>query len=284
MERSQPASAIVVAGRTYLIDAGDGLLRQMAGRKLGIGSVKALFLTHHHIDHIADVPVLMIDRWLLSNAPPLTIYGPPGSAQLVSGTLSAFRPVELAPVTIGGPPKPALADAAVGHDLPPDLNEPRLIYADDQVRVFAIGVDHYHYPEGAIEAQSSRSYAYRVEAAGKVYVFSGDTGPSEHLKILAKDADYLVCEVIDIARVERLLRTFPGFSAAQIPSLMQHMLADHLTGEQIGEIAAAAHVKTVVLTHFSPGEDGESGLETYSAGISSHFRGKIVSGRDQDQF
>ncbi|AEG51605.1 Arylsulfatase [Sphingobium chlorophenolicum L-1] len=284
LERSQPASAIVVGGRIYLIDAGDGLLRQMAGGKLGLPSVKALFLTHHHIDHIADVPALMIDRWLLANAPPLEIYGPPGSAGLVSGTLSAFRPVELAPVTIGGPPKPPLARAAIGHDLPADLNEPRLVYADDLVRVLAIGVDHYHYAPGSPEARASRSYAYRVEAGGKVYVFSGDTGPSERLKILAKDADYLVCEVIDIARMEKLLRAFPGFSADQIPSLMEHMQADHLTGEQIGEIAAAAHVKKLVLTHFAPGADGETGLQSYSEGISKHFHGEVAYGRDLDQY
>ncbi|AGH51642.1 MBL fold metallo-hydrolase [Sphingomonadales bacterium 56] len=284
LERSQPANAIVVGGQTYLIDAGDGLLRQMAASKLGLGSVKALFLTHHHIDHVADVPVLMIDRWLLANAPPLEIYGPPGSAQLVAGTLAAFRPVELAPVTVGGPVKPPLAGSAVGHDLPLDLNEPRLVYKDDRVRVFAIGVDHYHYPAGSIEARSSRSYAYRVEAGGKVYVFSGDTGPSERLKILAKDADYLVCEVIDIARMEKLLRSYPGFSADQIPPLMEHMREDHLTGEQIGEIAAAAGVKKVILTHFAPGNDGETDVESYAAGISRHFHGEVAHGRDLDQY
>src|SRR3546814_168731 len=94
-ERSQPANALVIGGQVYLIDAGDGLLRQMAAKRLNLGAVRALFLTHHHIDHIADVPVLMIDRWLLSSAAPLEVYGPPGSARLVSGTLRAFHPVEL---------------------------------------------------------------------------------------------------------------------------------------------------------------------------------------------
>src|SRR3546814_5944207 len=59
-ERSQPANALVIGGQVYLIDAGDGLLRQMAAKRLNLGAVRALFLTHHHIDHIADVPVLMI--------------------------------------------------------------------------------------------------------------------------------------------------------------------------------------------------------------------------------
>lgn len=284
LERSQPASAIVVGGQVYLIDAGDGVLRQMAAKRLRPGAVKALFLTHHHIDHIADVPALMIDRWLLGNEPPLDVYGPPGSAALVAGTLAAFKPVELAPVTIGGPKKPALAAAAAGHDLPSELKQPQLIYEHGGVRVLAIGVDHYHYPAGSAEARASRSYAYRVEAGGKSFVFSGDTGPSEALVTLAKGADYLVCEVIDIAKVEALVRTYPGFDAAQIPALMNHMVADHLTGEQIGELAAAAGVKTVILTHFSPGVDGERDVESYATGIGRHFSGKVVLGRDLDEF
>src|SRR3546814_1763269 len=71
-----------------------------------------------------------------------------------------------------------------------------LIYQDALVRVIAVTIDHYHYPRGSREARFSRSYAYRIEAGGKVYVFSGDTGPSEHLKALAKGADYLICKVI----------------------------------------------------------------------------------------
>jgi ribonuclease BN (tRNA processing enzyme) len=284
LERSQPASAIIAGGRVYLIDAGDGVLRQMAAKHLRPGAVKALFLTHHHIDHIADVPALMIDRWLLGNEPALDVYGPPGSAALVAGTLSAFRPVELAPVTIGGPPKPALAAAAIGHDLSPELKQPRLVYEDGNVRVLAIGVDHYHYPAGSAEARASHSYAYRVEAGGKVFVFSGDTGPSEQLVTLAKGADYLICEVIDIAKVEALVRSYPGFNAEQIPALMSHMTADHLTGDQIGELAAAAGVKTVVLTHFSPGIDGENNRDSYAAGIAKHFGGQVVLGRDLDEF
>src|SRR3546814_14335380 len=65
---------------------------------------------------------------------------------------------------------------------------------------------------------------------------------------------------------------------------MQHLVADHLTGEQIGEIAAEAEVKKVILTHFSPGSDGETNLDSYAAGISRSFRGDVILGRDLDEF
>src|SRR3546814_5459315 len=106
----------------------------------------------------------MTDRWLLSSAAPLEVYGPPGSARLVSGTLRAFHPVELAPVMIGGPVKPPLSRTALAHDLPSRLDAPTLIYQDALVRVIAVTIDHYHYPRGSREARFSRSYAYRIEA------------------------------------------------------------------------------------------------------------------------
>src|SRR3546814_9053475 len=105
----------------------------------------------------------MIDRWLLSSAAPLEVYGPPGSARLVSGTPRAFHPVELAPVMIGGPVKPPLSRTALAHDLPSRLDAPTLIYQDALVRVIAATIDHYHYPRGSRDARFSRSYASRID-------------------------------------------------------------------------------------------------------------------------
>src|SRR3546814_4428298 len=46
-ERSQPANALVIGGQVYLIDAGDGLLRQMAAKRLNLGAVRALRSEEH---------------------------------------------------------------------------------------------------------------------------------------------------------------------------------------------------------------------------------------------
>src|SRR3546814_11755836 len=77
---------------------------------------------------------------------------------------------------------------------------------------------------------------------------------------------------------------FPGFTPDQLPSLMQHLVADHLTGEQLGEIAAEPEVKKVILTHFSPGSDGETNLDSYAAGISRSFRGDAIPALERDDF
>jgi ribonuclease BN (tRNA processing enzyme) len=51
VKRSEPANAVVVGKAVYLFDAGDGAQRQLAAANLPLESVRAIFLSHHHIDH-----------------------------------------------------------------------------------------------------------------------------------------------------------------------------------------------------------------------------------------
>src|SRR5690606_29443332 len=48
--RSRPANAVVVNGAVYLFDVGAGTLAQLAKADLAPGKVKAVFLSHHHVD------------------------------------------------------------------------------------------------------------------------------------------------------------------------------------------------------------------------------------------
>jgi ribonuclease BN (tRNA processing enzyme) len=62
------------------------------------------------------------------------------------------------------------------------------------------------------------------------------------------------------------------------------MAQDHLTPEQVGRLAAAAHVGRVVLTHLAPGTDDEADTRAYVAGISDHYRGPVTVANDLDRF
>jgi ribonuclease BN (tRNA processing enzyme) len=283
LKRSQPANALIVRGKVYLFDAGDGVLTQMVAAGLRLPHLRALFLSHLHIDHSADIPVLLIDRWLLGESSSLPVIGPPGSAEMVANILRAYKPVELAPVAIGGPPLPPLMSTASVKELPDALAQPREIYRDNDVVVWAVGVEHYHYPVGSPEAAFSRSYAYRIETADKSYVFTGDTGPSKALERLAKNADVLVTEVIDLTKIRTFLIA-GGFPEDRIEGMMRHMAQDHLTGGEIGKLAAQAGVRSIVLTHFAPGTDDDQNYESYAAGIADHFDGPVSLASDLDSF
>src|SRR5580765_7919500 len=51
--RSGPAQIVVVGNRGYVIDCGDGVARQMMLADV-FGTLRHIFITHHHSDHNAD--------------------------------------------------------------------------------------------------------------------------------------------------------------------------------------------------------------------------------------
>jgi ribonuclease BN (tRNA processing enzyme) len=283
-KRSEPANAFVVDGAAYLFDVGDGVQRQLAAAGLPLAQVRAVFISHHHMDHNAGLGPLLMSHWLFDPKPALPVIGPPGTQAMVHGLALANVATANAPVTIGGPPSPSIESTATATDLPAVLGAPTEIYRDDKVRVLAISVDHFHLPPGTAGDPAPRAYAFRIETPGRVVVYSGDTGPSANLVRLAKGADLLVCEVIDLGRVEAALGRRPGMTADALAAFMAHMRQDHLTPEAIGALARDAGVKAVVLTHLSPGEDGETDMSGYTRGIAPAFTGPVMVAKDLDRF
>ena len=57
--------ALVVAGENlFVIDSGSGSTTNIALMGLPPGRIKAVFLTHYHSDHIADLGNLALQRWV----------------------------------------------------------------------------------------------------------------------------------------------------------------------------------------------------------------------------
>lgn len=96
-------------------------------------------------------------------------------------------------------------------------------------RLLAVTNAHYNYAPGSAEQRYSRSCAYRIEAGGGTWVYTGDTGPSENLVELARGADVMVSEVIDMAAIGDTLRDSGTVPDAMLPALLAHMEHDHLT-------------------------------------------------------
>jgi ribonuclease BN (tRNA processing enzyme) len=283
LRRSQPANAVVIGHAVYLFDVGDGVLRQLRAAGLDVANIRAIFISHHHLDHDAGLGPLLVNRWLFNSYSPLPVIGPAGTVNMVAGLSQAFRPVELAPITIGGPPKPPIASTAAARDLAPAMDSPTLVYEDENVRIFAVTNAHFNYQDGD-QARVSRSYSYRIESAGRSIVFTGDTGWSANLVRLAQRADLLVSEVIDLVAMEAVLRRAPDLPAAALRPMLAHMAQDHLTPGQVGRLAAEANVGRLVLTHLAPGGDDERNMRGYLTGISTNYRGPVTVANDLDRF
>ena len=121
----------------------------------------------------------------------------------------------------------------------------------------------------------TQSYAYRFDARDRSVVISGDTAYAPELAEFAKGADVLVHEVMYLPAVEKLIKERPASTR-----LREHLLAAHTSTEDVGRIAAQAGVKTLVLTHFIPGDDPTITDEQWTEGVRKNFKGRIIVGKD----
>lgn len=275
--RNQPASVLVVKGTPYVIDAGNGVARQLMRAGIGTHEVGHIFVTHHHDDHTADLGTLMGLAYSNGRTTESQAWGPPGTEEMVRAFAAYFGPSSRVRRAFSGG-KGAPEELFRGHD----INGAGEVYRDDKVAVSC--VENTHYPNaGRKDGRHYLSLSYRFETADRVVVFSGDTSSSEALTELARDADVLVHEVIDAQRTAELFKAKfarQGRPPEAAKALIEKVISIHATQEEVGQIAARANVGTLVLNHFVPGYDPQETDEDWTAGVRKHFDGKVIVGTD----
>jgi ribonuclease BN (tRNA processing enzyme) len=258
--RSAPAEVILVDGQAYVIDCGNGVGRQLAAAQVRFSALSNVFITHHHSDHNADYGNLLLLAWETDLAHRVDTWGPPPLTKMTELFLQLNDyDIQTRIVDEGRVP---LAPLIVPHEI--TASGP--VMEDARVKVSAALV---HHPPVV------PAFAYRFDTADRSIVISGDTSPSESLVALAKDADVLVHEVMHLPSLEKLIASEPN-----AVRLKEHLLAAHTTCEDVGRIATAAGVKTLVLSHFVPG--GYPFLEdpVWLEAVRPYFSGEIIVGRD----
>jgi ribonuclease BN (tRNA processing enzyme) len=120
-----------------------------------------------------------------------------------------------------------------------------------------------------------QAYAYRFDTKDRSVVISGDTTYAPELAKFADGVDVLVHEVMYLPGIETLVKRLPNATR-----LREHLLAAHTAPDDVGRIAAQAKVKTLVLSHFVPGDDPSITDEQWTEGVRKHFSGHIIVGRD----
>ena len=78
-----PAALLVRrGGERLLFDCAEGTQRQLMRSTLGLPDLEEIFLTHYHADHTLGLPGMLKTFALRQREVPLTIYGPPGLREL----------------------------------------------------------------------------------------------------------------------------------------------------------------------------------------------------------
>ena len=269
--RSSPAAAVVVDGVPYVVDCGYGVGRQLVDARISPAAVRAIFVTHHHSDHNADVGNLLVLGWATGAKSRVDVFGPletsPGSPAI---TTSVGKLVDLALQYHGYDVAVRIPDEGRVDPrplfVPHDVAGAGAVYRDERIVVEAAVV---HHPPVA------PALAYKFRTPDRTIVFSGDTTYSEALIAFARGADVLIHEVLLTSAIDRLLALVPNASR-----LREHIVAAHTDAADVGRVAAAAGVKRVVLTHFVPSYDPTLHDLDWTAPVGAHFGGEIVVGRD----
>ena len=258
--RAAPANVLLVDGQPYVVDCGNGVALQLTKAGIKLPAIRDIFLTHQHSDHNADLGNLVFLAWATGLHTPVHLYGPPRITKMMDD----FADMNEIDITVrmreeGRPPFRPLINVT-------EFDSPRLVMEDDRVRVTATLVDHY---------TIKPAFAYRFETKDRTVVFSGDTTYDPRLVEFAKGADVLVHEVMYLPALEKMMRTIDN-----APTLLDHLTKAHTTTSQVGKVAAAAGVKTLVLTHFVPGGDPSITDDMWAAEARQQFSGQVIVGRD----
>ena len=253
VERSVSSLVIKREGETLMFDCGEGTQRQMM--RYGVTfALSEIFFTHFHADHYLGVIGLLRTLSLQDRTEPMCFYGPSGAAQLLGDAIKLG--VERTPFEV------EILEVRAGDRLPRDgydievvevqhgrsavgyaLRECERLGRFDPEKAREFGV-----PEGPLWGRIHSgetvelSDGRKVRPAelvgpsrpGRLVVLSGDTCGCETLVTAAEGADLLVHEAtFGEEEKERANETA------------------HSTAIEAAQVALAARVRLLVLTHVS---------------------------------
>jgi ribonuclease BN (tRNA processing enzyme) len=138
------------------------------------------------------------------------------------------------------------------------------VMSDDNVTVTATLVSHY-------DVYPAFGFRFDLKKSGVSVTFSGDTTKSDNLIALAKDTDILVHEAQFSLDDAYYGNRFPP----------NYLVNSHTSAEQVGEVAAAANAKRVILSHYSPTDLPDS---EWQNAIGKHYSGDVTVARDGQVF
>lgn len=209
-----------------LLDTGPGSSLHFEASGANFNTIDALLYSHLHVDHSADLPAYIKASYFSGRKRDLPVYGPGGNAVMPSmtefveglfGKHGIYRYLSEYFV----PDSPG-AYKLKAYDVVPQHTDIRPVQISPDIKTRAVNVPH-----GPIPA-----LAWRIEADGCAVTFTGDTNqPGVGLTKLAHGSDLLIAHY-----------AIPEHAGAVALSL-------HMPPSEIGQLAAKAGVKSLVLSH-----------------------------------
>ena len=272
--RGPSSNAIIIDGNTYLLDCGVGTIRQLVDAGITYESLRALFISHLHSDHVGDYYPTIVAGRPISNQPGFSksgidVYGPgpapfllpppevppvnrpnptPGTTHMNRAVLDAYA-YSVNIMYIKSSTGPDIRELVRAHDIKIPLK--REIRRSDlhpgadlftKFKPFKVYEDQHVKVTAtlALHPPVVPAFGLRFDSEYGSVTFSGDGLPIPNITTLAKGSDLLVHEIMYAQ--EMLDHKVPE-------NFVRELRHTHTDVTQVGQVASGADVGGLALTH-----------------------------------
>lgn len=285
-KRSEPATLLIVNGQRYLFDCGTGTVRQLLLAEQVPADVRAIFITHHHPDHnlgLAEMVGNVAMEYAWSGAKRgWSITGPVGTKKMV-GAAQLHYTVPYDVFYAEHLLRDVTSQASKAAITVTDIEADGVVFRDENIEVTAAENSHYQLLDHTV---GTKSFSYRIKSAAGTVVITGDTGISDALVKLSRDADVLISESMDMIAIRKYIEAQAALGVVApeaVEPSMAHLRAGHLDLPEVGRIGSSAGVNAILLTHFGPEADNST-PDKIIAAVGTTFDGPIFAAQDLDRY
>jgi len=275
-ERVRMSNALFINGKFFLFDAGPGAARQMELLRLPLQSLEAIYITSHHADHILDLPEVIQRSWIIGRAGPLPIYGPDGVDSVTTGTSALLYP-EVQFRKLHNQSEEIDEDGAeiLTYDIDQDSMSHVVVYDQEGITISAFKLSY---------SEMGYNMGYRITYDDKTLVICGASIYPDQIVPYAQGADILLFEAVSKDLLERAMGVLQEQEMDRDASVLKKLLSYHASPLDAAQLAAAANVKKLILSHLGPAPENPISRRYYISGMDDIYDGTILLAEDGDLF
>ncbi len=240
--RAETCILISAGEDLFVVDIGDGSNDNLRSWNINFRNIEAVLITHLHSDHIADLPGLHQNAWVVGERnSKLKVFGPEGVDQFTQGIEMAYAHDYVFRNEHHGNAIAPLEYAGFDTNVI-DLNNP-VIFDNGELRITAFRVVH---------EPVEPALGFKFEYKGRSIVITGDTSYTQNVIDNSMNADVLFHEAQANHMLAVMEKSLMSRGAQLLATVFDDITTYHTSLVEAAEIANEANVKKLFFYHLTP--------------------------------